>query len=277
MSQILFVKKVPLGRFYQRRISRIIPVFLLFTASVYTFASLINLDYSVKEVISTLLFLRTYIPVEPGIWDTPVPIGHLWSLNIEEHSYILMSLLTLWAVTRKSPGWWLMGLGLLSQFIAIYYLKHPDIAAKNYEIRTECGLSFIFYSAGYNLIKHYFDKWAFSWMPIFTFILATLCYTPILPWWAGFFAPALLAFTVNHLSIAWSPFLFILRIPALRVLGIWSYSIYLWQQPFMEFKQHFFPGVAFLLAMITGIASFYFFENPTRSWLNSRWENNKTE
>lgn len=277
MSQILFVKKVPLGRFYQRRISRIIPVFLLFTISVYTFSAWMKIEFSSEEVISTLLFLRTYIPSEPGIWDGPVPIDHLWTLNIEEHSYILMSLLTLWAFTRKSPAIPLLGLGLVSQLIVIYYLKNPDIAAKNFELRIECALSFIFYSAGYDLLKHHFRKFILPWMPILTLIFATACYTNTLPWWSSFFTPALLAFSVNHLSETWQPFLRFLSLPGLRLLGLWSYSIYLWQQPFAEFKQHFYPGMAFLLAMAAGIASFYLFENPSRRWINHYWENRKAE
>ena len=59
-------------------------------------------------------------------------------------------------------------------------------------------------------------------------------------------------------------------------MGLWSFSIYLWQQPFYEYAWAV-PGgksVAVFLAIGTGILSYHFLENPTRKWINNRWTNN---
>ena len=70
-------------------------------------------------------------------------------------------------------------------------------------------------------------------MPLVSFAAAIACYTKIAPWWASMvLSPFLLAFAVNHLSETPPFFRTLLAFPPLRLLGIWSYSIYLWQQPF---------------------------------------------
>ena len=74
MANLLFVRRVPLGEFYRRRISRIIPVFLLFVVCAYALAILQSVEFTGTEVAATLTFLRTYLPAAPGIWDTHASI-----------------------------------------------------------------------------------------------------------------------------------------------------------------------------------------------------------
>jgi peptidoglycan/LPS O-acetylase OafA/YrhL len=84
----------------------------------------------------------------------------------------------------------------------------------------------------------------------------------------------LLAFTVNHLSEVPRFIQLVLATSAMRLLGIWSYSLYLWQHPFYKLKDYFGTGfdlLALLLAMFVGVLSFYLYENPTRTWLNKVW------
>ncbi|MCG6936848.1 MAG: acyltransferase, partial [Gammaproteobacteria bacterium] len=86
-----------------------------------------------------------------------------------------------------------------------------------------------------------------------------------------------LAFTVNHLNLIPDVFKSALSFPPLRLLGIWSFSIYLWQQPLYyygtKFHQAFlFAGPVLLaISIITGVISFYFIENPIRKYLNNNW------
>ncbi len=109
-------------------------------------------------------------------------------------------------------------------------------------------------------------------MPIASFSGAALCYTGYLPWWSHvLIAPYLLAFTVNHLEQCSPVVLRLLSVAPMRRLGIWSYSIYIWQQPFYVHKGDFSAGLAFLGALAVGIASFYLFETPLRDWLNENW------
>jgi len=271
MSKILFVKRTPLPLFYERRVSRILPVFLLFVITVFLVAPVFGLSSNIVEFASTLIFLRTYVPAEPDIWNSTLPIGHLWSLNVEEHSYIFMSLLTLIAFIKKREVFVLISIGVLAIFTQIYYAKHLILAPSGYELRTECAISFIMISAGYCLVKDKVTKFVWPFIPVITLVFAILCYTNASPWWTKILiSPFLLSFTANHLSESWTGMLDALSFKPLILLGNWSYSIYLWQQPFYSYKSYFYPGVAFVLSIIVSIFSFYIFENPTRQWLNER-------
>ena len=269
MSNILFVRRVQLGTFYKRRISRIIPVFLLYCVVVHMGAWLVTGTFSPTEFLSTITFLRTYFPVDPHIWRTPLPIEHLWSLNAEEHCYVFLSLLTLFVALRKREGWVLVGAGILTIGIHFLYIYFPAIEPPSGRVGTEVVASFLLISAGYFLIREKFVRWVRPWMPIAALIVALASYDSRAPWWSSILvSPFLLAFCVNHLSQMPSQVRRALGSQWIRLLGIWSYSIYIWQQPFHKFQSYFPPGAALATAMIVSVCSFYFFENPLRTWLN---------
>jgi peptidoglycan/LPS O-acetylase OafA/YrhL len=272
MAKLLYVKRTPLKIFYERRITRIVPVFLLYLVTMYWLAFLIGKRVDVLEMVSTLTFFRTYYPLVPNIWENfTVPSGHLWSLNVEEHCYIFMSLLTLIAFLRKREGIALIWVGIMSIMMTSIYSSNPATAPFNFEIRTECAASFLVISAGYSLIKAEYNLLVSPVVPVISLILAVCCYFKWFPsWGVANLAPFLLSFTANHLSEAHEGMIRLLCWLPLRLLGHWSYSIYLWQQPFYLRKSSMYPGAPLVLAIAVGAASFYLFENPTRQWLNER-------
>lgn len=278
MAKILFVRRVPLKEFYIRRISRIVPVFLLYVGCIYMAGYFFWHSEESANVLSTLLFLRTYVPSDPHIWHTDLPIGHIWSLNVEEHCYVFLSLLTTIAVLRKREPLVLLGVALLSLVIFIFYTGHPQMAPLEISTRTETAASFLMMSAGYSLLKCKTEKYVQSWMPLVAFVATVLCYTDLTPWYAeSLLAPFLLAFSVNHLDRIYAFAIKALSWTPLRLMGIWSYSIYLWQQPFYQFgvKDSAFTWhnslLWFAAAMMTGVASFYLVENPLRTSINRKW------
>lgn len=279
MSKILFVKRVPLKTFYLRRFSRIFPAFFVFLTVIYASSYFLNLSSEHQNYFATLFFLRTYIPSDPNIWVTGLPVGHIWSLNVEEHSYLLLSLLTLVVFLRKREYLALIGLGLAAIVLRYVYMNMPEFEGQNFEIRTEVAASHLMLSCGYFLIKHKFEKYVQSWMPVAAFIVAILCFSDYMPWFSSWLlSPFLLAFAVNHLDRIPAFLMSLLSARPLQLLGIWSYSIYLWQQPYFHYGvEHgeLFPyaGIAFLFAAIlTGTASFYFIENPVRRYLNNKYK-----
>lgn len=281
MSRILFVERTPLSLFYKRRISRILPVFLLFAAVVYVGGYLRDRHFTGEEVLSTVAFLRTYLPVAPSIWDADVPVGHLWSLNVEEHCYVVLSLLAACIVSVRRNALALFTVAFVTLVAWLCYVRMAD-APKNFELRTECAATCLMLSAGYYLVRDRFAGYVQGWMPPAALLLAALCYSrlAIVPWWSSaLVAPFCLAFAVNHLGRSARPFLAVFHWAPLRMLGTWSYSIYLWQQPFYEAtkavapgdSQHGIPtGLALVAAMAVSLVSFYCFERPTRTWLNAR-------
>jgi peptidoglycan/LPS O-acetylase OafA/YrhL len=95
MSQLLFIRKIELPTFFARRFSRVLPTFWLFTCAMAIYAATFQpqiFRVSLKELASTLFFLRTYLPVDVSIWADHWSIGHFWSLNVEEHSYVYLAL-----------------------------------------------------------------------------------------------------------------------------------------------------------------------------------------
>jgi peptidoglycan/LPS O-acetylase OafA/YrhL len=60
----------------------------------------------------------------------------------------------------------------------------------------------------------------------------------------------------------------------LRMLGLWSYSLYLWQQPaYLYGDGSWTQRVAGLaLSIAAGVLSFYIVEQPARRYLNRKWD-----
>lgn len=274
MSGLLFVNRQPLTTFYKRRISRIIPVFLLAVTAIYLFAYFQNLEFTDVEVASTFLFLRTYIPIDKGIWDTAVPIRHLWSLNIEEHCYIFMSMIVLFRKFKGREGIILIAAGLACMGVGVLYARMGTRAPHWGELGTEVASAPLLLAAGYRLVREKHALRVPPWVPLLVIVLLPFCYAGLLPWWGrSLISPFLLAFSINHVSQTYEWFKSALSIPALRYLGIWSYSLYLWQQPFYN-NRFSFPGgpyCALAAAFAVALLSFYAWEQPVRTWLNRNW------
>ena len=274
MSGLLFIKKQSLTTFYKRRISRILPAFLLFVACIYVYAYSRNLEFSAAEVASTFLFLRTYLPSGAGIWETSVPIGHLWSINIEEHCYIFMSLIVLLRGYKGHEGLVLFLTGVFCIGIGILYVRLGSSAPRWGGLGTEVAASHLLISSGYRLMREKYQLKAPGYFPIIAIVLVPICYSKLTPWWAAsLISPFLLAFAVNHLEQTYDWFKSVLSTPILRSLGVWSFSIYLWQQPFYVNKT-LFPGgslLALMVALALSLVCFYAWEQPVRLWLNKYW------
>lgn len=278
MGNILFIKKTDLKTFYIRRFSRVIPVFLFFIVVLFSIYWLMGDKTPLEHIFPTLLFLRTYLPSDISIYQSTMPIGHLWSLNVEEHSYVIMSIITLFVLTAKKSSFSLICIAIISQFILLLYATNILAQPVNAEIRTEAALSFIFYSAGYRVFLESTSIKISPIIPLFTFFLAICCYLNVMPWWWSFFPPILLAFTVNHLKDTYNIIQQFLSFRPLTQLGIYSFSIYLWQQPLYKIQDSLPIGTALLLAIAIGIFSFYVIENPVREYINKKWApNNKID
>lgn len=278
MSIILFEKRLSLRDFYIRRLSRIYPALIFYIVVAFGVAWLFSVPFTANEFISTLFFLRTYYPVEPDIWATDVAIGHLWSLNVEEHAYLLLSFISVLLVRRKYIAWLLLALGAGSVLLSFYKFNIlPTEEFGLYAIRTESAVVFIFFSAGYGLLRRQFGWTLPPLVPVVCFGVAVACYALALPLWLVFsLSPILLSISVNHLDGLPSLANRLLQFAPLRFIGLWSYSIYLWQQFFYIYgwKIPFSKPIILLLALTAGIGSYYFLETPLRRFINFKWSAN---
>lgn len=282
MSNILFVKRTPLTTFYKRRFSRILPAFLFFSLAIYTMVFFKNPAHpELDNILYTLSFLRTYLPADAvHMWKTGLPIGHIWSLNIEEHCYILLSLITLIGLLRGREYLLILILGIACILLRWLYLAKPEYASNNFDLRTEINASHLLISAGYFLLIRNIKINIPSWLPLLSFIGAFFCYTPYVHEYARWaLSPFFLAFAANHLAETPAFFKKALSFAPLRLLGILSFSVYLWQQPFFYYFQKVNTSVPLTisaplgisLSIVFGCLSFYMIENPIRRYLNNHW------
>ncbi|MEG3764966.1 acyltransferase [Alteromonas sp. 14N.309.X.WAT.G.H12] len=275
MANILFVKRVPLLAFYQHRLARVFPVFLVFVTGLYSIGGLLHSQES-THYLATITFLRSYIG-DVGIWQADLPIGHLWSLNVEEHAYLLLGGLALFVRSRRFAGLLLITIGALSIATSLYYQLHESqylLLHPSLHQRTEANLACLMFAGGYGLNKVSL-KSRFHFLPILTLICGILCYSDFAPWHAPItLSPCFFAFSVVHLNETslWAKNIF--NFPPLRLLGLWSFSLYLWQQPFyhividMEFNLVY-SIAGLLLSFCVGVLSFYYLERPLRRVINN--------
>jgi len=275
MSNILFEKRMYLKDFYIRRFSRVMPALTLFVCFAFGIAYLKPLDFHISEFFSSLLFLRAYYPADPFIVDTPVPVPHLWSLNVEEHSYLIMSLLTLLIACKRQAAIAFFCLYLVSVIICFHlYFTLPAAEFKKSLFRTETTIGFIMFSAAYCLIKQHLNIKLGPYTSAICLVLAAACYLQVAPIWLTFLVcPVLLGVGVNHLAESAKGLETLLLNWSVRKMGVISFSVYLWQQVFYMYS-YVLPGGAltgFIASIVVGVASFYLFEDPVRKYINGRW------
>lgn len=268
MGRILFQQRMPIGLFYRRRVSRILPVFLAFV--VFAWVGWSHLGARYAELLTTLTFTRTYL-THPTIWHSVLPDGNLWSLNVEEQAYVILATIAAFAVLRKRAALILLALGA-GTVVAIKAHLHfqADGGRLPFLLTTECAAGGLFLSAAYRQICHRVKVPGFA--PLLALFGAFACYWHVGPWYLSVTAaPVLLAFSVNHIGESYRWIVRALEWRPLCVLGVLSYSIYLWQQPFYKEARYFPLHSGVLFAIAAGALSFYVLEKPTRRWLNAHW------
>ena len=275
MARLLFEKRVDLKTFYVRRFSRVFPALFVFVVVTFAVAKFAGWQFSFSEVIANLTFIRSYFPVEPHIWSGQVPVKNLWSLNVEEHAYVVMSLMTLVFINNRNAAALLFVIGLTSIGISLYYSFTQENNGSLFLLRTECAIGFVAISAAYRLAhQNWFEK-VNPWLPVIALVVSALTYLTAVPFWMSVvFPPLLLAFAINHIQDSLSLFKMLLSNKIFRYLGLWSFSIYLWQQPLYEYKWAI-PGpdygIPLITSIILGALSFVIIETPARTAINNWW------
>lgn len=276
MAGILFVRPVPIPVFYRRRIARVFPSVFVFIGAIVAVYAALGLPLSWNETAMAATFLNNYFPGKPA--GAVMPFGHIWSLAVEEHSYVVLSLAALAARAGRGRARTMVGMLALAcaLFGVGYWLTYPtERLAFDRWLHTEVAAFGIFASAYLVLFFEGRNTPRLPW-PVF-------CALPLLGlalhWWS---VPApvkliggvgLFALAINLLRGA-PPLVHAALSPwPLRQMGTWSFSIYLWQQPFyLHVHHHGLPALAgLLIALAAGIASYYLLERPARQWLNRHW------
>jgi peptidoglycan/LPS O-acetylase OafA/YrhL len=292
MGRLLFIRQMPLGTFFVRRFTRVLPALWLYilVAALYA-ATFQPITYTVPidELLSTLFFLRTYIGADTGIWYAKWSIAHLWSLNVEEHSYVYLALI---AFISSVVAWRYATLALLLLTVlasigcALLYLTDAvsDSGISHWRTHTEVAALGLIASATYCVLR---ERYGFTlldghpYLGIGAVLLACLCFAPgrllDVPrfYLITIVSPILAALAVNHAHEFPQLVRSLLSHQVLRWFGTCSFSIYLWQNPFYSFTKELgmtekIAGLA--LSIAVGALSYYCVESPLRRYLNRWWQ-----
>lgn len=229
--------RISLQTFYIRRIFRIMPPYLAALAGFVLLSELAQISVHRWETFSCLLFFRNY---EPSVGPAGGPYtAHFWSLAVEEHFYLF------WPLLLKSlrPGKARIAAFLLSgtvfgwNVIAHFWLA-PQQPLTPVQARTDCRidsllwgcLAALYFPKIQELFAH--PKWRNLWLFVLLALVGVEAAHPIFtPLALNILFPCLLLSTVIHPTsilgrlLEWKP---------LRWIGALSYSIYLWQQLFLQ-------------------------------------------
>ena len=276
MARLLFIKKIPLPQFYKRRVARLFPAFYVYLACVVLWYQLTGRETGWTEVFAAATFVSNYFVQIPE--KTLMPFGHIWSLCVEEHSYVLLSVLAILGRRKLLAARWGVLICIIGMTLAgvAYRLMYDGRELHFHLVHSEFAAFGIFVSVF--LLLYFADKGAPSVNLLIFSVLLVL--GVLINWWSvpvlirTLGGLTLLALAVNLLGNGPPLAQTLLAFYPLRQLGVWSYSIYLWQQPFyMAVHYQGLPAThGIILGLLCGVASYYLIEQPARLFLNRRWD-----
>lgn len=280
MAEILFVKNIDLTLFLKRRISRVWPALFVFITIIaiiaHTYAPA-SWDNSVRftTVISAYTFTYNYYQLFAGgsqVFD------HMWSLCVEEHIYLILAGIAYLSRRYKwNPIKVLAVIALVFVVNGVFQTFYLKLNYWHVYLRTDVrGASILIAAITYLYLqkngayKHLLHN---KWVPILFFLIGLILNYRLVPNPIKY-SLGTLCLAISICSIANLP-TFLMRLithPALVWIGLVSFSIYIWQQPFHILSttmQH--PLVLLPFVFAIAILSYYLIEVPSRRFLNTHW------
>jgi peptidoglycan/LPS O-acetylase OafA/YrhL len=277
MAEILFLKRTRLPTFYLRRFSRVYPGLFAFVVLAALLFHATPIHAGILAVLSALTFTLNYAMIyfhHTGIFD------HIWSLCVEEHSYLMLGALAYVERHIEARAARLLIL-LIGMAALINGVVQSRIFGRHYfEVywRTDVQCAPIFLAASFFLFTRRLDRKRLVWLSPLFMTLALFFKSALFGSDVSYSAGTLfLSLSVSVLDAAPELLKRALSIAPLRQIGVWSYSIYLWQQPFYKLKgtmpaYWIVPGV-----VVSSLLSFYIVERPIRTFLNAQIPAARTE
>jgi peptidoglycan/LPS O-acetylase OafA/YrhL len=279
MADILFVHRLALPEFFYRRVTRIVPALAFFVVAFWIAAEIAGDPYALSPmwIAAALTFTINYVSLlaHPTGW-----FDHLWSLCVEEHAYLLLGLIAfLFGRSTGRPVVVISVLGLVAMIIGVVSMTLFEMSYFETYWRSDVHIASIFLAGAIYLgLRQAMDqarvrRWA---TPVFLAAAAAgvVLSLETMPTPVTYTAGTLcFCVAVALCDVVARPITAALSTPALTQIGLWSYSLYLWQQPFYKLHERFpdHGALLFVAAIGAGLASYYFVERPARRWLNALW------
>lgn len=275
MVETLFVNRHPLRSFVKRRIARIVPALLVYVTVMMLALSESSIRFKWKAALTAVTFSYNYAAI---LVDRAPALDHIWSLCVEEHAYLLLGLIA-WRMRRAGfdPLPLLGGFAALALANGIISYCIFDLTYEQTYWRTDVHVASILLSAFICLARRhprYPSLLRGPHVALLALAGGVAAFFHAVPMPIHYVAgTALLAVAVNSIDDAPRPVRAVLSFRPLTLLGLWSFSLYLWQQPFYKFavEQKAAVPAMFAAALACAIISYYRVERPARSWLNRNW------
>jgi len=231
-SRLLAEKPIHLGRFYQRRFFRLMPIAWTYLFLLVILSLLLARPFG-RALAGCLFFYRNYQPADYRFMSALT--GHFWSLSIEEQFYLAWPI-TLLALGRRRALWAVVA-GFVGDAVFIAVKGHAydhGLLGQRTEVNIHfllagCILALLFEHAA---VRRFFTRYA---RPLLAIAIASM----VLHFFVRFPAPSpsesisiavALGATCTRPSMVFSRFL---DWKPMATLGTLSYSIYVWQAPFI--------------------------------------------
>ncbi len=278
-------KGVSLRLFYMRRIIRLYPVIIAFTATIIGLNILLQLPYNFIEPASGLFYFANYLYVYFGIHQIPaeMPFGVFWSLSVEEHFYILFPLAFVLLKGNPIRLMWLLAslcVGCLALRLGVAKL-HPDYlhtmtfyAESQYRIDS-IGFGVMLALACQTDRGRHFVRFMVRPLPVAAAVAVLIvCFAVDDVWFRETIRYTLLGCSIDVLIAAvlfgdWLGFVQrILNTAVLVWIGRLSYSIYIWHEGVSSYLV--LPGlpawqgllIRVVVTMAVAAISYYAIEQP---------------
>jgi peptidoglycan/LPS O-acetylase OafA/YrhL len=273
MSEREMTGSISLKRFYLRRIVRIFPAFYAFILVMAIGTVFGVVELTGRDFAYALTYMVNFEP------NRGLPIGHLWSLSVEEQFYLLWPLTLLLLRERRALIVAVAAIftGPLVRVAIREWIFHVDPHSLN-GMLTSFPATFDYLAAGCALallrpwlltrtwyLRLTASPWLVLAIPLVLLInrmgshtMAILLGSPLM----NVCIALLIESSTRHASslagrfLNWKPIVF---------LGVLSYSLYLWQSPFFNHRSsawiNAFPQ-NLLLAFLAALASYFLIERP---------------
>ena len=242
-----------LWRFYERRIRRIFPalIVMLLVCSVAGWVLLFPLDlqaFGESMVASTAFVANISFWLQSGYFDTASdlkPLLHTWSLAVEEQFYLFFPLILIGPIRKNRDPRLIVWIVLLFSFVAslIGVSRNPD--ASFYLIPTRAWELLIGSVLALNAVP---EVKSHIWRQILSLVGLGLIIVPVFVYTNQTPFPGLSALwpCMGSALIIWTGgtqrnttlVARLLMQRAIVLIGLMSYSLYLWHWPIMVFSHH---------------------------------------
>ncbi len=280
------------GRFYQRRISRIFPALILVLLATLAAASLI---YSAQDMASLginsaaaaaslinmkLVSQGSYFILSPDAQ----PLLHYWSLAVEEQFYIVFPLY-LYVVTRFTR--WPLAItcvAAVASFALCVWLtpiNQPlafySLPTRAWELLTGSGIA-LFRAGGGRVSRPLAHGSVWGGVALIAGSILLLQESDTFPGWMAAFPVIGTALLIAPIGDVRSAPLRLLAHPMMVAIGKRSYSLYLWHWPVFSLVDYRLytaseptrMALKIVLTLVLTLLSYGLVERPARAYLNVR-------